>query len=81
MAGTFRSSRERVLARTMLTRCAEPGCETLVLGGRCLEHEAPQTRIFVRGRPFVRTLTVAATRPKQERTLASVGLRRTPEPV
>jgi hypothetical protein len=56
MADTFRSSRERVLPRTMLTRCTEPGCETLVLGGRCLEHEAPQTRIFVRGRPFVRSV-------------------------
>ena len=22
------------------------------MGGRCLEHERPQTRIFVRGRPF-----------------------------
>ena len=36
----------------VLTTCIEPGCETLVLGGRCLEHERPQTRIFVRGRPF-----------------------------
>lgn len=56
MAGTFRSARERVRARTMLTRCAEPGCETFVLGGFCLEHDAPQTRIFVRGRPFVSRL-------------------------
>jgi hypothetical protein len=35
--------------------CAEPGCETLVVGGYCLEHEQPQLREFVRGRPFVRT--------------------------
>ena len=33
--------------------CAEPGCETLVMGGYCLEHETPVTRVFVRGRPFV----------------------------
>lgn len=37
----------------MLTTCAEPGCDTFVLGGFCLEHESPQTRVFVRGRPFV----------------------------
>jgi hypothetical protein len=39
-----------VIVRT----CAEPGCDTLVVGGLCLEHEVPQTRVFVRGRPFVR---------------------------
>jgi hypothetical protein len=37
----------------MLTTCAKPGCDTFVLGGFCMEHEVPQTRIFVRGRPFV----------------------------
>lgn len=36
----------------MLATCAEPGCETFVLGGFCLQHERPQTRVFVRGRPF-----------------------------
>jgi len=46
---------------TMLTRCSQPGCETLVLGGRCLEHEYPQNRVFVRGRPFVAHITVAPT--------------------
>jgi hypothetical protein len=45
---------------TMLTRCAEPGCETFVLGGCCLEHEYPQTRIFVRGRPFVAVMPTDA---------------------
>ncbi len=38
----------------MLKTCTEPGCTTWVLGGACLEHEQPQTRVFVRGRPFVR---------------------------
>jgi len=36
----------------MLTTCSEPGCATLVMGGRCVEHERQSTRIFVRGRPF-----------------------------
>lgn len=36
----------------MLTTCSEPGCATLVMGGRCLEHERRPSRSFVRGRPF-----------------------------
>jgi hypothetical protein len=36
----------------MLTTCSEPGCATLVMGGRCLDHERASTRVFVRGRPF-----------------------------
>jgi hypothetical protein len=36
----------------MLTTCSEPGCVTLVMGGRCLEHERRPTRAFVRGRPY-----------------------------
>jgi hypothetical protein len=36
----------------MLTTCSEPGCATLVMGGRCLEHERRPVRAFVRGRPF-----------------------------
>jgi hypothetical protein len=44
----------------MLTTCSEPGCTTLVMGGRCLEHETPPTRIFVRGRPFA-TASAART--------------------
>ena len=27
------------------------------MGGYCLEHEAPVTRVFVRGRPFVSDVT------------------------
>jgi hypothetical protein len=45
----------------MLTTCSEPGCATLVLGGRCVEHERRPTRSFVRGRPFAASpLTEAA---------------------
>jgi hypothetical protein len=36
----------------MLMTCSEPGCATLVMGGRCLEHERRPVRAFVRGRPF-----------------------------
>jgi hypothetical protein len=36
----------------MLTTCSEPGCATIVMGGRCLEHERRPRRVFVRGRPF-----------------------------
>lgn len=36
----------------MLTTCSEPGCTTIVLGGRCIDHERPQLKTFVRGRPF-----------------------------
>jgi hypothetical protein len=41
----------------MLTTCSDPGCETLVLGGgRCIEHELRQSRVFDRGRAFVATV-------------------------
>jgi hypothetical protein len=39
----------------MLTICSEPGCSTLVMGGRCLEHETVPAREFVRGRPLLAT--------------------------
>jgi hypothetical protein len=38
----------------MLTTCSEPGCTTLVMGGRCIEHDHPASRVFVRGRPLTR---------------------------
>jgi hypothetical protein len=45
----------------MLTTCSEPGCTTLVMGGRCLEHERHPTRVFVRGRPLVAAPRTDAT--------------------
>ena len=45
----------------MLTTCSVPGCSTLVMGGRCLEHEALPSRVFVRGRPFVSGAQTLAT--------------------
>ena len=53
----------------MLTTCSEPGCTTLVMGGRCLEHEKAPTRIFVRGRPFA----VAAETDVSGHGLATIG--------
>lgn len=67
----------------MLTTCSEPGCATLVMGGRCLEHERGSTRIFVRGRPFAATpatdaaghavTTVAAAVPVRSLELHNAG--------
>jgi hypothetical protein len=55
----------------MLRTCSEPGCTTIVMGGRCLEHERGTTRVFVRGRPFAapaldtagRVITTASAEP------------------
>jgi hypothetical protein len=62
----------------MLTTCSEPGCVTLVLGGRCIEHEQVPTRVFVRGRPLVaaRRRTAGAAHGGFE-TLARSGVART----
>jgi hypothetical protein len=71
----------------MLTTCSEPGCATLVLGGRCIEHERPATRVFVRGRPLAgaharskgsvygpRTHTPTVARMPDARNDVSLGL-------
>jgi hypothetical protein len=45
----------------MLHACSFPGCETLTLGERCLEHELPfAVQAWPRGRPFPRPETPAA---------------------
>jgi len=46
----------------LLRECAHPGCTTLTMGALCVAHEAPVTRVFPRGRPFVRAAVVATTR-------------------
>jgi hypothetical protein len=33
-------------------RCTFDGCTVLTIGSRCLEHDLPVRRTFVRGRPF-----------------------------
>ena len=46
--------------RPMLSVCPVRGCRRLTMGGTCVEHDAPVTVTFPRGRPFVRT-SVALT--------------------
>jgi hypothetical protein len=55
--------------------CAWPGCETLVVGGFCLEHEVRPKRVFVRGRPFSApgAATGAATAAEPVAPLAPLG--------
>jgi len=41
----------------MLMTCREPGCTTIVMGrGRCVSHEPHESRVFLRGRPFMSEL-------------------------
>ena len=37
----------------MLHVCPAPGCSTITMGGTCVEHDAPVTTVFPRGRPYV----------------------------
>lgn len=49
--------------RPMLSVCPVRGCRRLTMGGTCVEHDAPVTVTFPRGRPFVQdTLAVSSTR-------------------
>ncbi|MCI0634479.1 MAG: hypothetical protein L0206_11280 [Actinobacteria bacterium] len=57
----------------MLTTCSEPGCATLVMGGRCLEHERHPDRAFVRGRPFAGDRPETAGSGYGVATLAATG--------
>jgi hypothetical protein len=41
-----------VVRRPMLATCPVPGCRRLTMGGTCVEHDAPVTVTFPRGRPF-----------------------------
>jgi hypothetical protein len=36
----------------IIGRCTFDGCTVLTIGSRCLEHDLPVRRTFVRGRPF-----------------------------
>jgi hypothetical protein len=57
----------------MLTICSEPGCSTLVMGGRCLEHETGPIREFVRGRPLISAVPQADVYGHGVATLAGSG--------
>jgi hypothetical protein len=50
----------------ILGTCTVDGCKLFTIGSRCVEHDLPVTRTFVRGRPFHRnraTLVAARTEP------------------
>jgi len=36
----------------ILGRCTVDGCTVLTIGSRCVEHDIPVRRTFVRGRPY-----------------------------
>ena len=68
----------------IVTRCTVDGCETLTIGPVCVDHEMKTPRVFVRGRPAVRTLAAPPTGvnvdlpvralPRPSSSLAGVGL-------
>jgi hypothetical protein len=47
------------------------------MGGRCIEHEIPPTRVFVRGRPLVAAQRRTGGAGYGVRTLATTGVART----
>ncbi len=49
--------------RPMLSVCPVPGCRRLTMGGTCVEHDAPVTVTFPRGRPFTPEVAVVERRP------------------
>jgi hypothetical protein len=56
--------RRTAARRPMLTVCPVAGCRRLTMGGgTCVEHDAPVTVTFPRGRPFVSKGEVAAVGP------------------
>ena len=52
---TYLETRVRGTAapRPLLAVCPAAGCRRLTMGGTCVEHDAPVTVTFPRGRPFV----------------------------
>ncbi len=49
----------RTARRPMLATCPVPGCGRLTMGGTCVEHDAPVTVTFPRGRPFAHDVAAA----------------------
>ena len=39
----------------ILAKCTFDGCTVLTIGSRCVEHDVPVRRTFVRGRPYAAT--------------------------
>ncbi len=47
---------------SIVTQCTATGCKTLTVGPLCIEHELPQTKEFVRGRPAPNVIPSAPVR-------------------
>jgi hypothetical protein len=48
-------------------RCTAVGCNVLTIGPRCVDHDAPVTRTFTRGRPFTPLGPSPAAQPARSR--------------
>ncbi len=48
---------------SMLSPCVTPGCNTLTMGGTCVEHDAPVETVFPRGRAHPTPPLVAGRLP------------------
>jgi len=66
-------------------RCTFDGCNVITIGSRCVKHDPPVRRAFVRGRPYIPATSVIASHPAvsaRERivTTSLVPFRRTADP-
>ena len=43
----------------MLSLCPVPCCGAVTMGGTCVVHDVPTTRVFERGRPYIAPVAVA----------------------
>jgi hypothetical protein len=43
----------------MLSVCPVPCCGAVTMGGTCVVHDVPTTRVFERGRPYTAPVVVA----------------------
>ena len=65
----------------IIGRCTFDGCALLTIGSRCVEHDFPVTRTFVRGRPFQRNAaTYVASPPGQSSRAANASTVHAPLP-
>jgi hypothetical protein len=64
----------------IIGRCTFDGCTVLTIGSRCVEHDRPVRRTFVRGRPFAaaaRSTQSALTTQQRIVSTSLVPFRRT----
>jgi hypothetical protein len=55
----------------IIGRCTFSGCSKLTIGTRCVDHDLPVTRTFIRGRPF---LGVGSMQPASAGTTRAFGM-------